>query len=255
MPVIEKDEIIKMFKEIKLQNQQLTAKVDSLSGELSSFKVDFQKNINELKKQNEELIIENTNLKKRVLACERKTKKYNLIIYNLEGANPLCAVISLFRDKLNISCDEKDLRDVFRLNSGGSINKPKPIIIECLTSRFKWEVLNKAKLLKGSGIFISIDYIAEDYEQRKFLYSCQKAAREEGSTAVIKNNTLIVNGVSYKIDELSQSMFTEESRIRQDSSSSTGSTVSKKRNLENNQDSDIQQKPNNKPNLRSQINK
>ncbi|CAH1099209.1 unnamed protein product [Psylliodes chrysocephalus] len=134
----------------------------------------------------------------------------------------------MFHEKLNINYDEMDLRDAFRLNSGGNTNKPKPVIIECLTSKLKSEILSQAKLLKGTGIFISLDYTKEDYETKKIIFKHQKLVRSQGRSAQIKGNTLIIEGVTYKVDDLLEasnpSSLGESHRSRQNSTSSIGSS-------------------------------
>ncbi|KAG5877738.1 hypothetical protein JTB14_000716 [Gonioctena quinquepunctata] len=63
--------------------------------------------------------------------------KYNLVMYNPEGNDIYQAVNNLFRQNLTINCEENDLRDAYRLKSGGKPNKHHIFFIECSTSKFK----------------------------------------------------------------------------------------------------------------------
>ncbi|CAH1104554.1 unnamed protein product [Psylliodes chrysocephalus] len=154
---------------------------------------------------------------------ERRSKKYNLIIYNLAGKNILETVIELFNQKLVVSCVENDIRDAYRLNSGDTPDKPKPIIIEFTNSRIKSKILSHAKNLKGTGIYISLDYTSEDYQKKKLLFHHQKLARQQGRTASIRGNSLIIDGTPYDVEELQDDL----TRLPRSDSTSSNSSTSK----------------------------
>ncbi|CAH1176538.1 unnamed protein product [Phaedon cochleariae] len=236
MVEISKEEIYKMFEKITQQNDNLSKQVDNLKDELRTYKKTIQNKIDTLEKQNEDLKEENVKLKDRLINCERKIKKYNLVIYNLEGENIQQTVVDLLHQKLKINCEANDLRDSYRLNSGGKHNKLHPILIECMNSRLRAQILSEAKKLKGTGIFISPDYTVEDYQKKKLLYQFQKLARGRDQSATIRGNNLVIDGVQYSLDELQQmksvSSDVDQSELHRSDSTSSASSASQKRSRE-----------------------
>ncbi|CAG9819979.1 unnamed protein product [Phaedon cochleariae] len=158
--------------------------------------------IDNLRKKNEKLTGENRVLKRSLHFTEKRTKKYNLVIYNLKGDNPLENVAQLFQDKLNIPCHESELRDAFRLGHSQNKDKPAPILVYFLRNKLKTEVLSNANRLRNTGIYISLDYTTEEYCKKKNLMENQQIAREQGKSAKIKRNSLIIEGVVHRVEQV-----------------------------------------------------
>lgn len=185
----------------KLQIQNNTTK-EEIKQEIRSTKNDIFKELEKIKEENNEIKKENENLKNRVLNCERKLKKFNLIFYGLQEEEEELTIIQnfldLINDKLNIDCNFSDIRDIYRigLKETGK-DRPRPMVVEFVNYKLKIEILTNAKKLKGTGIFIANDYTSEDYEKHKILITHLKKARINNHHAVIKNNALIINGEKY----------------------------------------------------------
>ncbi|KAJ8935704.1 hypothetical protein NQ314_012681 [Rhamnusium bicolor] len=98
------------------------------------------------KTQNKELIEENQKLAARVQSLEKKSKKYNIIIYGLQGIENETHkdVLSLINNKLKIACTEKDIRDAYRI---GKKDKEaiRPLVVELLSYNLKSQILCNAK--------------------------------------------------------------------------------------------------------------
>ncbi|CAG9820100.1 unnamed protein product [Phaedon cochleariae] len=224
MSDLTKEYVAKMFHDlttqIQLQNNQLATQISDLRDELKNFKGHVVNNIRNLEEQNEGLKLETQALKERLQNTERKAKKYNLIIYNLPGTNPCSLVVKLFRDNLNVNCQEEDFRDVYRFNSTNENKKPGPILVEFVSNILKTKILSEAKKLKNTGIYISLDYTPEDYQRKKVLLAYQKTVRSKGKTASIKGQSLVIEGITYTLDELTSN---EESVAVADLDERTGS--------------------------------
>ena len=122
------------------------------------------------------------------------------MLYGLKEANTpvedIQSVLDIITNKLKINCQFSDIRDVYRLGKPEQ-QKVRPVSIELVSYKLKLEILNKTKELKGTNIFISIDYTVEEYQKRKVLLHHLKIAKGNNYLAIIKNNVLFVDGEAY----------------------------------------------------------
>lgn len=195
-------DVIKSNTEIK---EEIKENRDSLSRQLLELKQEFSKEFQELKTENEELREENKKLKEALNKIERRTKKFNFIVYglkeDLDGIKDIERIINLFNSTLDVHCAFRDFRDIFRLGNYTE-GKNRPVLIEVVTYHLKREILNNSKKLQGSGIFIALDYSTEEYNNRKVLLSSQREARKVNLDAKIRNNNLIIEGTKYSVEDL-----------------------------------------------------
>lgn len=73
------------------------------------------------------------------------------------------------------------------------LKKPQPVVVRFLWLKDKLLVLDKAKNLKGSGIFINKDFPEAVQQKRKELLPAMKAARERGDIAYLKYDKLNIH--------------------------------------------------------------
>ncbi|KAG5867566.1 hypothetical protein JTB14_027439 [Gonioctena quinquepunctata] len=163
--------------------------------------------IEALQKENIELKKSVKILKERVLINERKQKIYNLIVYGIQEEEDEVRDIENFIDIINNRCGVEfkfhDLRDWYRIGKlWQNTGRPRPIVVELIFYKQRESILEKASKLKGSGIYISKDYIREDYNSRKILFAHLKTARNNDPEAEIWKNKLIVHGTSYTVEQL-----------------------------------------------------
>ena len=97
-----------------------------------------------------------------------------------------------------------------------------------MSYKLKLEILSKTKELKGTNIFISIDYTVEEYQKRKVLLHHLKIAKGNNYLAIIKNNVLFVDGEAYTYEDL------------KNNSQQKSSTISEAIKANNQQQSEIQ---------------
>ncbi|KAG5884992.1 hypothetical protein JTB14_031229 [Gonioctena quinquepunctata] len=104
--------------------------------------------------------------------------------------------IDIINNRCGVEFKFHDLRDWYRIGeSRQNTGRPRPIVVELIF--YKQRVYSrKASKLKGSGIYISKDYIREDYNSRKILFTHLKTARNSDPEAKIWKNKLIVHGLA-----------------------------------------------------------
>lgn len=191
-------------------NDDIFKLLTTVAKEVNELRNDTRKEIQLLKKQNLELQQQVVDLKNKLHSVERRSKKYNLVIYGVtETQQPLYeTVLEVINEIVGIKCEEKDFRDIYRIGRNKTKNT-RPIVIETVTYKLKEEILKKAgthsETLKREKIYFTLDYIPEDYEKQKFLREQLKQARTKNYKAHIKNNTLYVNGEAYSYEQLRKS--------------------------------------------------
>lgn len=204
----ENDEIaIKdLYNLMKDSSKQNVILHNELKQEINNIREEIFHKIQILEQENLQLKDENKNLNSRLSFLEKQQKKYNIVLYGLQENNEdlLNAVLKIFNNHLNINCQENAIRDLHRIGREKSEKTPRPIVIEFLSYRLKNEILNNAKKLKSTGIYLAKDYIQEEYQARKFLAEQLKIARKEHPESNIKNNTLVVNAQKYTIELLKE---------------------------------------------------
>lgn len=192
--------------------QSLSAS-EEIKSEIRTLKSNISRDVELLRKENLEIKEENKILKERILKSERTQKKYNLVFYGVpEQENQLedfQYTINTVKEKLKVECRFEDFRDIYRI--GNKIdNKERPLLVEVINFPLKSQILQNTKNLKGSGIFITKDYIPEDYKDQKYLRSKLQFAKQQNQTASIRGNCLIIDGNKYTIEELKNSDKEEE---------------------------------------------
>lgn len=195
---------------------------EELKRNILESKTELLKEVAILKSENIKLREENKQQKNQLEILERKFKKYNFIIYGIQGEEEKedisAKVIELINNKLSIDCTKTDFRDIYRI---GKIieNKTRPVVCEVGNFALKQEILKQSRIdfheLKKQKIFFDQDYIAEDYQKRKLLSQHLKAAKNKGLSAYIKNNKLVINGEEFSHDALNDmnAQFEEERAV------------------------------------------
>lgn len=180
---------------------------EEVKQEIILLKENFSQEIQLLQDDNRKLREKNQELEKRLLAAERKNKKYNLICYGLsehdDGISDIQQVLDLFNRQLEVKCRYEDFRDIHRIGKNSN-NKVRPVAIEVVNYGLKTEIIKNAKKLRGTIIQVSNDFIPEDYNNRKILYNNFKVAKSNGADVIIRKDTLIINKKVYTIEDLNK---------------------------------------------------
>ena len=83
--------------------------------------------------------------------------------------------------------------EIERVHRAGRKSRNKPRTIACKLVRFKGKqnILRKAKLLKGTNIFINEDYCLDTVEYRKELWEEVKVLRSQGKMAYLNYRSIV----------------------------------------------------------------
>lgn len=202
--------ILKQIKQdisaIKTQNVVISQQVNEVKEELKIYKQEIGNEINKLKNENKQLKNEITTLKSRIQTTEKKTKKFNIVIYGIKEKNNediLKDIVATFRHKLELTFETQEIRDAYRIGKANGTTI-RPVVVEFTTNKCKSKVLENTNKLKGSGIVISCDYTVEDYNKQKYLVSLLKTERQKGHTAKIKGKGLVINGTYFTYEGLKE---------------------------------------------------
>ena len=97
-------------------------------------------------------------------------------------------VHSMLKERLDIENVE-----IERAHRAGRKSRSKPRTIVCKLLRFKdkQNILRKAKLLKGTNIFINEDYCQDTVECRKELWEKVKVLRSQGKIAYLNYRSIV----------------------------------------------------------------
>lgn len=193
-------DISKILDEIKLIKQDLQEIKKGLSNS-ESIITDRIDNISRRIEQHENTVTE------RIEQIEKKQKKNNVVIFGLETNNYsvpelVKLVLSLFKERLNISVDERDLNNVYAL---GRSHK-KPIAVEFISFLKKIEILKSTNKLKGSSIYINNDQTKTEQRINKILRKQLKLAKTVDPKAYIRGAKLHSGGEVYCVDDFPEDM-------------------------------------------------
>lgn len=190
-----------IYKLLQSTNTNLSTKIDSVKQNCVKIDEKLSKELQEAQEQIRFLESENLSLRQKLRSIERKSLKYNLIVYGLaetgrnNNLDTRKQIEALFLDKLEIDLDPYDIRNCYRL--GQNTEKTRPILVEFLSNFTRSVILRNRTKLKGTKIFIQEDLTFEDRQERKILVEKLKEAKEKNIPAILKGNKLVIEGRTY----------------------------------------------------------
>lgn len=133
---------------------------------------------------------------KKIQYLEQRIREKNIIFFGVDESDN-----ENVEETLVEICQNTMKIQNFSINNIGSArrlgkyinNKTRPILVELSTKKMKIEILQKARLLKDSNIFVEEEYPQEVLAERRKLLPRLKQARKEGCKAFLKYNKLIIN--------------------------------------------------------------
>uniref|UniRef100_A0A8D8WW90 Uncharacterized protein n=1 Tax=Cacopsylla melanoneura TaxID=428564 RepID=A0A8D8WW90_9HEMI len=162
-------------------------------------------------KKLEPLINEITMLKKKTIFYENDHKRRNFVLYGVhenqqESFQELSkCVLNILNCLMQTDISLYEIDHIYRLGHKKSYAS-RPILVKCLTSWRKEEIMRNGKHLKGRGIYIEHDLSKEQVRRRRELIPEMMEQRKQGKHAVIKLDQLIVKGQESNEDETPQEM-------------------------------------------------
>ncbi len=189
-------------------------RLDALSRELQDIKVSLQytqKDVDDIKKNNanqaERCNATQSDLYKmcdsllavtdKMEYLEGQSRRNNLVIDGItESPGETWAeaedkVKKVLTEKLQLK-QTIEMERAHRTGKPGG-DRPRPIVVKFLRYKDRTTILQRAKLLKGSRIYINEDFTDSVRRKRKELMPDLKAARERGDIAYIRHDKLVIH--------------------------------------------------------------
>jgi uncharacterized protein (UPF0335 family) len=122
-----------------------------------------------------------------------------IVLYGLDASqrdneNELYVrIANVFRGILNVNI-EGYIESLHRLGKRGN---RRPIVIELISKRMSQYILDNCRAFQGTGLTISRYLDTEGINKRRGLIVLLQEARKQGKNAVIRNNTLVINGKAH----------------------------------------------------------
>lgn len=134
---------------------------------------------------------------------KRKSKLRNIILYNVPSesgenhAQLMSKVMEIFKSFLDIVIKPEDITFIQRVGSPKPNKHPSlhpPVRIRFESQSIKTLVSKRLANFRTSPFNASDDFTKEMLHQRKLLYPRMMEARRNGQHAVLKNDSLFING-------------------------------------------------------------
>ncbi|KAJ8937999.1 hypothetical protein NQ318_015496, partial [Aromia moschata] len=214
-------DVVKLLNRIVCQN-------DEIKNDIATIKKDLSVQMLKIDNLNIKIVAleqEKSELKKKLSAIERKSKRNNFIIFGVDEdvIEILSFILNIITEKLNTSIVNQDINNIYRVGQRG-VQKSRPILLELVSNLKKQEIVKQLYKLKGTGIFFSNDLLPQDREENKVLHHQLKLAKEKQYNAKIIKNKLIVNGESYSYQELTNKNKHDDDYNKQNTNHSASAT-------------------------------
>jgi len=207
----------KQTQEIKLDFQQATTKIESVSKEVLK-------------------------LNQKQLNLERQSRKNNIIIFGLQGFTRSEDWLKDTLKGLNLVLETNiHISDINNYYSVGKSQNP-PIVLEFISFLKKTEIFknkDNLKKLKTKGWSVTNDLCPEDRLKQKKLREHLKIARSQNCEAKIAGYKLIINNQEYSVEDLaeienkkSQEIYTDDSDIESEVANPTAEKENPKNHTE-----------------------
>lgn len=219
-------------KELTLNDvyEQLINTKNELKNFMEASEVRILIRIEELNNRLKAVEKENKKLKEKLEKAEQSNKKNNLIVFGLKlltQTNLITVVCSELNRLLDINLVVSDFNDIYVLGK----SEAAPIKLELISYQHKILILQNAKKLKGTNIFISHDLTEAQREENRNLRETLKRLKENTSeNCYIRKQKIYISNTPYTIDEIEQLEGIE--RTKSDSAPPTP-TITKTREVEN----------------------
>lgn len=157
--------------------------------------------INGLKTENLLLKDRITKLEEKLDYQENQMRRNNVIVYNLEendseNWNQTEEKVKLFvKGFYEIELTDKDVERAHRLgNKLTTKTNPRPVVVKFSNFKIRDNIIRGASKLKGSTYAVSEDFSQKVKEERKALKPYLQQYKEQGRSAHLRFNKLVVDG-------------------------------------------------------------
>lgn len=196
------EEMFEMLKNVCKQNSEIKNELTLLRTQFTTFNTEIEA----IKTDNISLREENIALNRRVRILEGNNRANNLVLFNIEydDNEQLHHIVkNILSSKLNVDLELYEIAAVHRLGKRiQGQHGTRPILLSLNSNLKKKEILANVGKLKGTGIGVSEDLSEEERLRKKVFYDHYKAAKVNNCPAKLYKNSVLINGVSYKFEDL-----------------------------------------------------
>lgn len=204
-----------ILEEIKQMKKELKSSIEALEVRIALGVQEINRRVIELEK-------ENSLLKKQLELQEQRHRENNIIIFGLKHPqHNLSAefVRNELKNLVGIEVKESDLNNFYPLGKTDSC----PIKVEFVSFLKKKSILNSAKKLKGSNIFIGKDLTSKERQDNQILGKHLRLAKQDQNiNCFIRNNRLHVDNKIYTVEDLEGTEEIEEISVKHKPNSAPG---------------------------------
>lgn len=189
------DDLMKELQDLKTSLQYTQKEVDDLKAAQKELNNGCNSNADDIHKLAESMLV----LDSKADSLETQCKQNNILIdgvpeiSNEKWQDSEEKVKEIFQDKLELDYNKMIIEKVHRIGKFKSANstRPRPIMVRFQSHKDKKQVMDKAKCLKGTKIFLNDDYPESVRQKRRELIPAMKAARDRGEIAFLRYDKLI----------------------------------------------------------------
>jgi hypothetical protein len=212
-----KKETINAINEVKSDENKLNEQVVTLEKDLADAKTKIST-----------LESNNVLLNKKVDFLENSSRKCNVIVFGLleaDGGNQPDDDFCVFANSmLGVEVDRNSIDQCYRI---GKNTGKRPLFVSFNNFKEKLKIMNNVSKLKGTKISVTDDLTPTARENKKILLKCASQARANDHIVKIRNASLLIDGVEFKLETLVKPgwlrLLESHGRERSDSQSSAQS--------------------------------
>ncbi|KAK9503475.1 hypothetical protein O3M35_010021 [Rhynocoris fuscipes] len=118
----------------------------------------------------------------------------------IQGSHALATSDFLISDKLNVELLPIEISSIRRL--GKPHAQPRPVCLEVISEKKKYEILSNSSKLKGTKIGVSMDFHQDIVNERKKLRPFFIEAKKQGQQVKMVGDKLWLNGKTLSLQDL-----------------------------------------------------
>lgn len=218
--------------QIKEDNQESLRKVEENITE--NINRNFNEKFSRVDEEITKIQITQETHEKQLEYFDKKLRQRNLILFGFTEEEKSYQeleelALKIINYKLEIECDRKEIEFIGRM--GKKNTKPRPIRLTLTTYGKKIAILQKKKVLEGSGSYIKEDYPPKVLEIRKSLLPQLKEHKEKGVYAILKYDKIVIRENGHQSSNKrahSNSPIHSEDLVNSKANSAQATQVSKK---------------------------
>ncbi|XP_035693558.1 LOW QUALITY PROTEIN: uncharacterized protein LOC118427744 [Branchiostoma floridae] len=181
--------------------QDLKSSLQFSQDELKDLKADKDSNLKKIKQLEQDIASRNddvsTGLTEKLDYIENQSRRNNLIFDGIKEEKgetweqAEMKVKDVIKKKLHINPVHIEIERAHRNGKPGE--RPRPIVAKFLRYKDKQTISGKAKMLKGTSIYVNEDFSDRVRRKRRELQPALRAARERGQLAYIRFDKLVIS--------------------------------------------------------------